>query len=154
MGIMRFYTADVICSFLLLFLLCFPPTAQIDGAAGPASSSLSYCAGEYSLCPDGSCSLVKSSCGHCKPGQYACPFWSKDHGVCLDSIAAYATKCKGLAGTYLDTSLSEEKRLDHLVNAVAVNLTEMTQQLVNNAPVRTDYTCMIAKPTPRPATFI
>ena len=67
--------------------------------------------------------------------------------MCLDSIEDYATKCKGLAGTYLDTSLSEEKRLDHLVNAVAVNLTELTKQLVNNAPVSTNCPCLLAKPS-------
>jgi len=99
-----------------------------------AAASLSFCAGEYSLCADGSCSLVKASCGRCKPGQYACPLLNKHNGVCIDSIEDYATKCRGLAGTYLDTSLSEEKRLDHLVDAVAANMTELTKQLVNNAP--------------------
>ena len=111
-------------------------TAVIASLDTPAAS-LSYCAGEYSLCPDGSCSLVKASCGQCKPGQYACPL---HNGVCLNSIADYVTKCKGLAGTYLDASLSEEKRLNHLVDAVATNMTELIQQLVNNAPVRTN-TC-------------
>ena len=48
-------------------------------------------------------------------------------------VADYATICQGLAGTYLDIRLSEEARLDQLVEAVAQNLTELTRQLVNNA---------------------
>ena len=48
-------------------------------------------------------------------------------------MADYATICQGLTGTYLDTKLSEEARLDQLVEAVAKNLTELTRQLVNNA---------------------
>jgi hypothetical protein len=95
-----------------------------------ACTALSYCAGEFSLCPDGSCALVPSACGHCQPTQYHCPL----DGTCLHRVEDYATICQGLAGTHLDTRLSEEARLNWLVDAVATNMTELTQQLVNNAP--------------------
>ena len=108
-----------------LLLLCALPAAAAAGAA-----ALSHCAGEFSLCPDGSCALVKSSCGKCKPAQYACPL----DGTCLHRVEDYATACQGLAGTHLDTRLGEEARLDKLVDAAAQNLTELTRQLVNNAP--------------------
>ena len=94
-----------------------------------ATSALTHCAGEFSLCPDGSCALVSSSCGVCQPSQYACPL----DVTCLDSISDYATACK-IAGTYLDVSLGEDARLDRLVDAVASNMPEVTQQLINNAP--------------------
>jgi hypothetical protein len=95
-----------------------------------SASGLDHCVGEFSLCPDGSCALVKSSCGRCQPSQYACPL----DRTCLHKVEDYATICQGLAGTHLDTNLSPEARLDKLVDAVAQNLTELTRQLVNNAP--------------------
>jgi beta-glucosidase len=98
-----------------------------NSVAGTLSSGPSFCGGEYSLCTDGSCALLKSSCGKCKPGQYACPISS----TCIDDLTAYST-CPGLKGTYLDASLSEDSRLDLLVKAVTPS--DMIAQLVNNAP--------------------
>lgn len=110
---------------LLVALLCCTERLTCS-----AQAALSHCAGEFSLCADGSCALVKSSCGRCKPTQYACPL----DKTCLHRVEDYATICQGLAGTHLDSNLSPEARLDKLVDAVAQNLTELTRQLVNNAP--------------------
>lgn len=86
-----------------------------------------FCAGEFSVCPDGSCALVSSSCGICNVSQYACPL-SKH---CFNSIDEYVA-CPQLAGTHLDWRLAEEERLDRLVSRV--NISQMIKQLVNNAP--------------------
>lgn len=110
---------------LVVALLCCTEYLSCSAAA-----ALSHCMGEFSLCPDGSCALVKSACGRCKPTQYACPL----DKTCLHQVEDYATICQGLAGTHLDSTLSPEARLDKLVDAVAQNLTELTRQLVNNAP--------------------
>ena len=95
--------------------------------AHAAKSHLDRCGGEYSLCADGSCALLKTSCNKCKPGQYVCPLSE----TCIDDLSAYHT-CPKLKGTYLDTNLSEEARLDQLVASLSTD--EMISQLVNNAP--------------------
>jgi len=92
-----------------------------------ASDPLNFCDGEFSLCDDGSCALVNSSCGVCSPNHYACPF-SRD---CFESIEDYAS-CPELKGTHLDWTLSEDERLEKLI--VSVSTDEMIHQLVNDAP--------------------
>ena len=115
--------AMVLCRSFLLLCALLP-------SRGVVAAPLSHCVGEFSLCPDGSCALVQSLCGKCQPGQYHCPLDS----TCLHRVTDYATICQGLAGTHLDTTLAEEARLDYLVDAVAQNITELTRQLINNAP--------------------
>jgi hypothetical protein len=98
-----------------------------NAVAGVISNAPSFCGGEFSLCKDGSCALLDSSCGKCKPGQYACPLGA----TCIDNLKAYTT-CPGLTGTYLDATLSEDARLDLLVKKTTT--AEQIAQLVNNAP--------------------
>jgi len=92
-----------------------------------SNAALQYCAGEYSLCADGSCALVNASCGNCAAGQYACLLTK----TCFSNLDDYR-HCENLKGTHLDWTLGEEERLDKLV--AAVNLSQMIGQLVNNAP--------------------
>jgi len=70
---------------------------------------------------------VSSSCGQCAPGQYACPFGN----TCVATVEEYVS-CPGLRGTHLDWNLSEDERISLLLSKL--NLTDMTGQLVNNAP--------------------
>ena len=83
------------------------------------------CAGEFSHCADGSCTL--GPCGVCASGQYVCP----DFKTCVGSAAAYV-QCPGLKGTHLDHELSEELRLKYLVEHTT--LEEQAGQLKNMAP--------------------
>ena len=90
------------------------------------------CLGEYSYCnATGSCTLDSSNaawCARCGKGQYLCP----DATTCAPSADAYRTACPGLAGTHLDETLSEDKRLDYLL--AHSNLTDWVPQLSDNAP--------------------
>ena len=105
-----------------LLLLVRAASAQ---PSGEAVLDPHPCAGEFSKCSDGSCTL--GPCGVCKSAQYLCP----DFKTCVGSAAAYV-QCPGLKGTHLDWELEEEARLAFLVNHTT--LEEQAAQLINMAP--------------------
>eukprot|EP01084_Bolivina_argentea_P119379 211672_1 len=91
----------------------------------------SDCLGEFQECKSGECANSPNDCGkYCGSsanGKYVCPI-SKH---CINSVSDYPT-CPGIKGTYLDTSLTIDDRLNWLIKNLTVN--EKYPQLTNGAP--------------------
>lgn len=103
------------------------PQPNENATSGYLGKPLAPCLGEFTMCPSsGECSM--GPCGACTHGQYLCP---SDQKTCVDSAADYIN-CPMIKGTHLDWTLSEEERLDYLVNRT--NITDQIAQLTNKAP--------------------
>lgn len=104
------------------------PPAPPHRGPSPPGPPRQPCTGEFTRCASGECAMSSRSCGGgCKPGQYVCP---SDQKSCV--APADYSKCPGMKGTHLDSSLDIEKRLDYIVQHT--NLTEQIGQLQNTAP--------------------
>ena len=103
------------------------PVNHSSSDAGGGDGAAAVCLGEFSLCGSGACSM-SDDCGQCERGEYLCP---SDQRTCVASAAAYTT-CPSLKGTHLDHTLSEDERLDYLVQSTTVE--EQAGQMTNGAP--------------------
>lgn len=101
-------------------------------AADALSAKDATCLGEYVRCPNnGACVLdISQDCDSCAAGQYLCPsIGANNSKTCIDDVSDYAKSCPGLKGTHLDSTISEQARLDYL--AAHTSLEEQIQQLQN-----------------------
>ena len=91
----------------------------------------SDCLGEFQQCSSGECSNSPNDCGkYCgssPENKYVCPISKK----CVNSVNDYSS-CPGIKGTYLDTSLTIDDRLNWLIKNLSLN--EKYPQLTNGAP--------------------